>query len=67
MNELTMSMINDHLKNAHSFIKKGQRITEMCTLLLSVHNLDYSDVDAAFAWIEHSNLSPTEILNKILT
>ena len=67
MNELGISIINDNLKNAHAFIKKGQRITEMCTLLLSTHNLGYSDIDAAFAWLEHSNLSPMEILNKLLT
>lgn len=67
MNELTINMINDNLKNANAFVKKGQRITEMCTLLLNVHNLNYSDVDTAFAWLEHSNLSPTEILNKLLT
>lgn len=67
MNELEVNIINDNLKNANAFIKKGQRITEMCTLLLNTHNLNNSDIDAAFAWLEHSNLSPTEILNKLLT
>lgn len=67
MNDLVRSIINDNLKNANSFIKKGQRIIEMCTLLLNTYNLDYSDVDAAFVWLEHSNLNPIEILNKLLT
>ena len=67
MNELEMSIINSNLKNAHAFIKKGQRITEMCTLLLNTPNLDYSNINTAFAWLEHSNLSPIEILNKLLT
>ena len=67
MNELEINIINDKLKEANAFIKKGQRITEMCILLLNNHTLNYSVIDAAFAWLENSNLSPIEILNKLLT
>ena len=67
MNELEVNIINDKLKKANAFIKKGQRITEMCALLLNNHNLNYSVIDAAFAWLEYSDLSPIEILNKLLT
>lgn len=67
MNELEVNIINDKLKEANAFIKKGQRITEMCTLLLNNHTLNYSVIDAAFAWLENSNLSPIEILSKLLT
>lgn len=67
MNELEVNIINDKLQKANAFIKKGQRITEMCTLLLNNHTLNYSVIDAAFAWLENSNLSPIEILNKLLT
>ena len=67
MNELEVNIINDKLKKANAFIKKGQRITEMCILLLNNHTLNYSVIDAAFAWLENSDLSPTEILNRLLT
>jgi hypothetical protein len=47
------------MQRANDLIKKANRYVEMCGLLCECE--DWNKVNACFAWIEHSNMTPQEI------
>ena len=55
------SMLNDYERQACAFIKKGNRIIELCTKLRQL-NYNEETVDFAFIWLERSNKTPDEII-----
>ena len=58
------SIMLDHERNALQYIKKGTRILELCNKLKTLH-INKETVDFAFAWLEHSNKTPDEIIIEI--
>lgn len=72
MDELVLSIIGQQLNDARTNIRKALRTIEVCNELITTGTLLHqkitpTEVKTAFAWIDHSNLSPKEILNKVLT
>ena len=58
------SMLNDYERQARAFIKKGNRIIELCTKLRQL-NYNKETIDFAFVWLERSNKTPDEIIQMV--
>ena len=63
MNSYAISIIAKNMEYATNLIKKANRYVEMCSLLVDCD--DYRQVDACFAWIEHSDKTPQEIYSEV--
>lgn len=63
MDSYIASILADNMKHAHTLMAKANRYVEMCSLLIDCD--DYRKVDACFAWIEHSNKTPQEIIKEV--
>ena len=58
------SMLNDYERQACAFIKKGNRIIELCIKLRQL-NYNKETIDFAFVWLERSNKTPDEIIQMV--
>lgn len=69
-NSLTTSLLKQLRDKRDSLRAEADRINETYNMLINRigHGdiTDTNDIDAAISWINHSNLSPTEIIDIII-